>query len=108
MHDLNTINRLNREAFGASVNSYRTKGLWVLAKYDGLHLVSVETFRTEQEAVSGHERAVAGQAAAEHFKLLAPHHAAGAEVAQATAPRKDVTLADYITRKTADNTTHGY
>jgi hypothetical protein len=33
MNDLNTITRLNAEAFAASIQNYRRQGRWVLAKY---------------------------------------------------------------------------
>ena len=44
MHDLNTINRLNFEAFAESIQKYRREGRFVLARYDGLVLTSIETF----------------------------------------------------------------
>lgn len=48
MHDLNTIKRLNFEAFAASIKSYTDQGRIVVAKYDGLHLVAIETFPGDQ------------------------------------------------------------
>ena len=45
MRDLNTINRLNAEASGASqINDQRRNGKYVVALYAGLDLVSFTTF----------------------------------------------------------------
>ena len=44
MHDLNTINRLNYEAFNASIQNFRAQGRYVLARYEGATLVAIETF----------------------------------------------------------------
>jgi hypothetical protein len=50
VHDLETINRLNAEAFAASIDNYRRQGRYVLAVYAGLTLVSIETFTAQEEA----------------------------------------------------------
>jgi len=56
MHDLNTINRLNYEAFAGAIEHYRAQGRHVLAKYEGTTLVSIETFSTADEIVDAHSK----------------------------------------------------
>lgn len=64
MHDLNTINRLNAEAaqkhldavdWRQAIANFQRQGRYVLAKYAGLTLVSVETFDNAAEAQAAHE-----------------------------------------------------
>lgn len=50
MHDLHTINRLNAEAFAKSVKKYQDQGRHVVATYNGLALVSIETFSDHEDA----------------------------------------------------------
>jgi len=42
MHDLNTINRLNYEAHARSIKDAQAHGKYVIAKYEGLTLVSTQ------------------------------------------------------------------
>lgn len=51
MHDLNTISKLNAEAFGEAVENFRRQGRFVIATYSGLALVSIETFTDEGDAM---------------------------------------------------------
>lgn len=50
MNDLNTINRLNAEAFADSIARYQAQGRYVVAEYTGLHLTAIETFSDEPSA----------------------------------------------------------
>jgi hypothetical protein len=50
MRDLNEINRLNYEAFAASINHHRLRGRHVLACYEGSTLVSIEIFSSHEPA----------------------------------------------------------
>jgi hypothetical protein len=50
VHDLNTIKRLNFEAFAQSIGKYQAAGKHVLAVYEGMHLTSIETFTDAAEA----------------------------------------------------------
>ena len=115
MHDLNTINRLNNEAFAASIHRYRTDGRFVLAKYEGLHLVSIETFSDQVSANAALDTAMAEQRAGARTVLFTPvveyHDAARNQSEDRAKPRSfeqpaeigqrspDVTLGDYINRK---------
>lgn len=51
MHDLNTISKLNAEAFGEAVENFRRQGRFVIATYSGIALVSIETFTDEGDAM---------------------------------------------------------
>lgn len=55
MHDLNTINKLNAEAFSTAIENYRAQGRYVVAEYSGLRLMSIETFEDPLEAVAKFE-----------------------------------------------------
>ena len=60
MHDLNTINRLNREAHGESIAKWRASGKHVVAIYAGLTLMSAtphDTLRGAAEAVIAEDEA---------------------------------------------------
>lgn len=56
MHDLNTINRLNAEAHGASIKKWNAEGKHVLATYAGLTLISAVPYDTEADARSALEQ----------------------------------------------------
>lgn len=121
MHDLNTINRLNAEAFADSIAKHRAAGRFVLAKYEGLALVSIEAFSDRPSAQQAFDATAAVQHGGGRSVLFAPTQA-GVAVPQrdqsedrkqpytleqlATLGRRnaggppDVTLADYINRKT--------
>ncbi len=101
MHDLATINRLNAEAFERGVAAFRAQGRHVLLKYEGLHLVSIETFSTANEVVDAHLRAIEAAGPGERYVCLAPFHPDSPEVAQVRGrdQSEDRTLGDYINRK---------
>ena len=70
MHGLETIHRQNQTRFEKAIDNYRSQGRWVLAKYDGLHLVSIETFGSAEEAAPVYAKAF--NIIGEHAKLLPP------------------------------------
>lgn len=70
MHGLETIVKQNQTRFEKAIDTYRSQGRWVLAKYTGLHLVSIETFGSAEEAAP--EYAKAFNIIGEHAKLLPP------------------------------------
>lgn len=72
MHDLNTITRLNAEAFAASIQNYRRQGRWVLAKYAGLHLESIETFLVQSDAQAAFDTEAAKRDASGRAVLFTP------------------------------------
>ena len=84
MHDLNTINRVNYEAFVRAIQNFQAQGRFVLAKYEGLHLVSIETFSSADELVDAHVEALKANpiATGTHFKCFPP-------VAQFTTAQRD-------------------
>lgn len=90
MHDLNTINRLNAEAFADSIQHHRRQGRWVLAKYEGLHLASIETFTVQSDAQTAFDTEAIKRDGGGRAVLFTPFPAPA-----------DVTLGDYINRKTA-------
>jgi hypothetical protein len=51
MHDLNTIAKLNAEAFAEAVENFRRQGRFVIANYSGITLCSIETFTDEGDAM---------------------------------------------------------
>jgi len=99
MHDLNTINRLNAEAFAQSIDRFRAQGRWVLAHYDGLHLMSVETFSTAEDAAQALISAQESAGASDHFKLASPvpaWHSAKRDQSEDRPTADPRTLAGYI------------
>lgn len=58
MHDLRTISRLNAEAFGPAITNLQRQGRFVVAKYAGLHILSIESFSDETEARADFDEAV--------------------------------------------------
>ena len=99
MHDLNTINRLNIEAFAESITAHRKAGRFVMAQYEGLSLVSIETFSYQNQAQDAFDAAVPLQHGGSRVVLFTPL----GQVEMATAPvhAPDQTLADYIKRVSA-------
>lgn len=70
MHDLNTITRLNAESTEAAlINDARRQGLYVVALYAGLHLV---TFSTYGNASAAAEAARAPTDASERRVVYGP------------------------------------
>lgn len=118
MQDLNTINRLNAEAFAASIQNYRRQGRWVLAKYAGLHLESIETFTVQADAQAAFDTEAAKRSP-DRAVLFTPFPVSEptpvrdqsedrpqrytleqlATLGRSTT-KPDVTLGDYINRKT--------
>lgn len=112
MHDLNTITRLNAERFADGIKSLRAQGRYVLAKYDGLALVSIESFSDHQEAVAATTAASAAGGASERVQLFAPLSEAEAALARGRDQSEDRTVGDYAARLAAgmthvDNSRHG-
>lgn len=127
MHGLNTLNRLNAEAFEAAIKNFQAQGRYVLAKYEGLTLVSIETFSNADALCDGHYAALEANppATGTHFKTFPPtagFHAAKRDQSEdrpgsctveelAALGRRSVieganeaperTLGDYISRKSA-------
>ena len=107
MHDLNVINRLNAEAFADSIQSYRRQGRWVLAKYEGLTLASIETFTVQSDAQKAFDAEVAKRDAGGRSVLFTPVVAdlslkrSDFPGLRAPSHPADQTLGDYITRKSA-------
>ena len=127
MHDLNTINRLNAEAFEAAIKNFQAQGRYVLAKYEGLTLVSIKTFSTSDALRDARLAAleINHPATGTHFKTFPPtagFHAAKRDQSEdrpashtveelAALGRRSVieganeaperTLGDYISRKSA-------
>jgi hypothetical protein len=120
MHDLNTINRLNAEAFERAISSFQAQGRFVLARYEGAHLVSIETFSSVNELVDAHNTAHAANPVSTgvHFKCFQPVFGVNgrdqsedrkqpytleqlAAFARGVTPPAETTLGDYIARKSA-------
>jgi len=129
MHDLATINRLNAERFEAAISLYQNQGRAVLAHYDGLTLVSLETFSDADEALRAHQAATARIANAgkgsDRVRLHLPRLPGSPEAAlargrdqsedrpAAVPTSADLTVGDYAARldahiSTVDNSRHGY
>lgn len=105
MHALDTIQKLNAQAFEKGIATFRSQGRHVLCKYDGLHLMSIETFSSADQIVDAHQAALRNAQPSEHFVCLAPFPRNSAEQAlvsgrdQSEDRPADVTLGDYIARK---------
>ncbi len=104
MHDLNQITRLNAEAFADAIQSYRRQARWVLAKYEGLHLASIETFTSQDAAQAAFEVEAVKRDGGGRAVLFTPiPDVAPVVLPNVRAPSRpaDKTLGDYITRKSA-------
>lgn len=120
MHDLNTINKLNANAFEAAIKNFQAQGRYVLAKYEGLTLTGIETFGNTDALCDGHYAALEANppSTGTHFKIFPPtagFHAAGRDQSEDRASTQlsleelaalgrtgeDKTLGDYISRKGA-------
>lgn len=88
MHDLATIHKLNAEAYAQGIDNFRKQGRHVLAIYSGLHLMSVETFTTAEEATTALEAIPAN--CGDHGKLYAPYPTIAAIVTERPADLLDV------------------
>ena len=53
MHDLNTINARNEAAHGRAIQLERAAGRWVVARYEGAHLVSHDSYTEPPVVASG-------------------------------------------------------
>jgi hypothetical protein len=117
MHDLNTINRLNAEAFGNAIKNFQAQGRWVIAKRAGLHLISIESFSFETEAQNALADKTTKLEASESVELLPPtagFHATGRDQSEdrptpltleelaALGRTGEKTLGDYVARVQAD------
>jgi hypothetical protein len=74
VHDLNTINRLNREAHEGSIISARKQGKHVIARYEGSRLIETINFDSEAAAnahLDAHDTADARKGGTKH-QLFAP------------------------------------
>jgi hypothetical protein len=99
MHDLNTINRLNAEAFSKAITNYRAQGRYVLARYDGLTLMSIETFSSAEDGALALVQATESASASERFDLLSPlpeWHATKRDQSEDRPTADPRTLAGYI------------
>lgn len=107
MHDLNTINKLNADAFKRSIDRFRAQGRYVLARYEGLHLVSIETFAelTAAQLIAEGVEPNTGERAVIYAPF--PQGSAAAALVQGRDQSEDYvkardaekTLGDYYTRK---------
>jgi hypothetical protein len=74
MHDLNTINRLNREHWAANAAAAaKAAGQHFIAKYDGLHLVDGEAVAGAEAATARRDDLAKTAMIGETFKVIAPH-----------------------------------
>jgi hypothetical protein len=110
MHDINTINRVNYEAFARAIQNFQAQGRFVLATYEGLTLTTIESFSSANEMVDAHHAAIQANPATTgtNFKCFQPtagFHAATRDQSedrrQQLSPAEDKTLGDYISRKGA-------
>lgn len=99
MNDLNTINRLNREAHGAAIVNWRNGGKFVVTTKEGLTLVSAIPYDTLVDAQAAYDAipAIGGTSVA----LLHPTGVAYAPVAYVRDQSEDsganfATVGDYI------------
>lgn len=102
MHDLNTINRLNVQGFAADIERQRAAGKHVVVKHEGLHIVRAEPFDTSTEAQHAFEVSVSSGGPGSRTVLYTPTGIRASGQTRALQGPADVTLGDYITRKTAD------
>ena len=80
MHDLSTIQNDAAKTIGANnyaelvatVTAFRAQGYFVLAKYAGLSLMSIEKFADATEANAALSHAQSTATGSEHFALLTP------------------------------------
>jgi hypothetical protein len=112
MHDLNTIARLNAEAVEKSIRHFQGQGRWVLARYEGARIGSVETFSSGNAAQAALDMKPANAQQGETATIFAPlpaHQVVGRrdQSEDRPQPAQDITLGDYIARKSAmlDNPT---
>lgn len=116
VHDLNTINRLNTEAFETAIKNFQAQGRYVLATYEGLTLTAIETFPSADALSDGHYAALEKNppATGTNFKTFPPtagFHAAKRDQSEdrqqplslerldQLARTGEKTLGDYIARK---------
>lgn len=73
MHSLSTISRLNAEAYEVAIEHLRQQGRDVVANYDGLHLMSIESFSDSDEALEAFTKPA--DSPSEHRKLFTAYAA---------------------------------
>lgn len=100
MHDLNTINRLNFEAFGDKVAQARAAGKHVLVYYAGLAITHVQTYDTAEQVreATGSEE-LAADVTRRYFAPSVQTHNLTRDQSE------DRTLADYVARVNAQEST---
>lgn len=100
MHDLNTINRLNFEAFGDKVAQARAAGKHVLVYYAGLAITHVQTYDTAEQVreATGSEE-LAADVTRRYFAPSVQTHNLTRDQSE------DRTLADYVARVNAEEST---
>ena len=84
MHDLNTIKRLNAQIVEDSIRHFQGQGRWVLARYDGLHISSVESFSESTHAQAALDIRPANAQQGERAVIFPP-----SAVSQAPVPQRD-------------------
>ena len=70
MHDLNTIKQLNVDAFAPWIKRTQEEGKFVVATYTGLHILSVESFAAEKQAIEALHAEVSSPD--QHRELFSP------------------------------------
>lgn len=71
MRDINDIIQQNNDTWGPVIQNLTRQGRYVVAQYDGLHLVSIESFTTLRDAQEAAEKVSArvGSRSTLHFPL---------------------------------------
>ena len=73
MNDLNQIHKANHASIeNSAIQAARREGKFVIANYDGLHLVGHTQHGTREAAVEQLERLSESRAVSERLELLAP------------------------------------
>ena len=72
MHDLNTINKLNYDAWASGIGEQQRLGRYVTAEYHGATLVSIYNYGTGGEALTKYAELRARRGESIHAKLFFP------------------------------------
>lgn len=70
MHDLNTLNRLNAEAFGPAIKSLQRQGKHVVATYQGLSIDSIYVYLPHELETARAAATREPSSPTEHFTLF--------------------------------------
>jgi hypothetical protein len=105
MHDINTINRVNYEAFQRAIQNFQAQGRFVLATYEGLTLTTIESFSSANELVDAHAAALKANPATTgtNFKCFQPipaWHLGARDQSEDRVPPEH-TLGQYLSRRPA-------